>query len=249
MSDRSASTRQRLVDMRERLLGNLDSQISAGDLALLAGVNAGLLALDADAVPNAAQAERLVVVGCNEEIKVVSYNAARRPQSSRSTCSTWRIDGGPHDDARACQQEAAPSADRAACYAAGQPRRPSATDRRGRGRASPSRPAQRQADARLLRQRRVEGTDAERHRQARATLPGQRVSDAEPRPRRQGLRRSCCRTARRRRPARREQRAPTLCAVPWPQDRRRASPTARGGRGASSPRGRESDLPPIRTFP
>ena len=45
--DRS-ETRQRLLDMRTRLLDDLGRQMDGGTLTLLAGVNAGLAAIDAE---------------------------------------------------------------------------------------------------------------------------------------------------------------------------------------------------------
>ena len=43
----SDDTRQQLVEMRSRLIGNLGERIGGGDLALLAAVNGALAAIDA----------------------------------------------------------------------------------------------------------------------------------------------------------------------------------------------------------
>jgi hypothetical protein len=42
-----ADTRHQLLDMRERLIGNLGERIEGGDLTLLAAVNGALAAIDA----------------------------------------------------------------------------------------------------------------------------------------------------------------------------------------------------------
>jgi hypothetical protein len=61
-----ADTRRHLVDMRERLIGNLDARIEGGDLALLAAVNGALSAIDAEgdhpAPIDAEPAARAIVV-------------------------------------------------------------------------------------------------------------------------------------------------------------------------------------------
>jgi hypothetical protein len=62
MPDRAA-TRQLLVDMRSRLIGNLGKQIEGGDLALLAAVNGALAAIDAepDCLADAERMARAIV--------------------------------------------------------------------------------------------------------------------------------------------------------------------------------------------
>jgi hypothetical protein len=66
-------TRQRLADMRTGLLNDMDRQIEAGQLALLAGINAGLAALDAEGCPNGKPTARAVVSDDGREIRLTFY--------------------------------------------------------------------------------------------------------------------------------------------------------------------------------
>jgi hypothetical protein len=71
-----SAARAQLVDMRERLVGNLGKRIEGGDLTLLAAVNGALSAIEAvDAVlPDAEQAARAVVSDvAGEMIALVLY--------------------------------------------------------------------------------------------------------------------------------------------------------------------------------
>ena len=54
MTDR-ADTRRQLVEMRERLLDDLDERIDAGTLAMLANVQSALAAIDAEAAEVASE--------------------------------------------------------------------------------------------------------------------------------------------------------------------------------------------------
>jgi hypothetical protein len=64
-------TRQRLVEMRSGLLADMDRQIEAGQLALLAGINAALGAIDGEAVP--ADPAARVVVSDDGQIRLTLY--------------------------------------------------------------------------------------------------------------------------------------------------------------------------------
>jgi hypothetical protein len=71
--------RQQLVDMRERLIGNLGEKIEGRDLALTAAVNGALSAVEAgDAVlPDAEPAARAVVADIpGEPIALTLYREA-----------------------------------------------------------------------------------------------------------------------------------------------------------------------------
>jgi hypothetical protein len=77
-----AALRAGLIALRHDALARLAEaeQIAPGYLALLADTDAALRMLDAEPVEplaDAAQAERLVVVGCDGEIKVVAYIASK----------------------------------------------------------------------------------------------------------------------------------------------------------------------------
>ena len=74
MTDR-ADTRRRLVDMRERLLDDLDHQIDGGVLALLTGVNSALAAIDAGAPVDGEPAERAIVADDGKSIRLTLYTA------------------------------------------------------------------------------------------------------------------------------------------------------------------------------
>ena len=64
--------RDRLLGMRAVLLAGLEKQIDAGHLALLAGINAALLAADAQAVA-AEDAARAIVADDGSAIRLVLY--------------------------------------------------------------------------------------------------------------------------------------------------------------------------------
>jgi hypothetical protein len=71
-----SNTRRQLVEMRQRLIGNLGERIEGGDLALLAAVNGALGAIDAaDCGPvNAEPMARAIVTDIPGEPIVLTLN-------------------------------------------------------------------------------------------------------------------------------------------------------------------------------
>jgi hypothetical protein len=75
----NTDTRRQLLDMRERLVGNLGERIEGGDLALLAAVHGAMAAIEAAdrVLPDAEQAARAVVTDTRDgPIALTLYNEA-----------------------------------------------------------------------------------------------------------------------------------------------------------------------------
>jgi hypothetical protein len=70
-----AETRQRLIELRAGLLADMDRQIDAGQLALLAGISGALAAIDSEDLP-AEPAARAVVSDDGTEIRLTLYTNA-----------------------------------------------------------------------------------------------------------------------------------------------------------------------------
>jgi hypothetical protein len=71
-----SETRQRLVEMRERLVVDLGERIDGGTMSLLLAINAAISAIDAEPLPEAESAGRAVVSDDGETIRVVLYAGA-----------------------------------------------------------------------------------------------------------------------------------------------------------------------------
>ena len=67
-----AETRRRLIEMRSGLLTDLDRQIDAGQLALLAGINAALAAIDAQPAERE-PADRVALADDGTTLRLTSY--------------------------------------------------------------------------------------------------------------------------------------------------------------------------------
>jgi hypothetical protein len=72
-----AETRERLIDMRKALLADMDRQIEAGSLVLLAGIGAALAAIDGEA--GAAERAGRAVVSDDGQIRPAVYRDDGEP--------------------------------------------------------------------------------------------------------------------------------------------------------------------------